>query len=96
MSQSRHSALVGWRSLVSGNTCYLVFSGGRNRGIAGDTTNGDANGQVFANDFDPFPEFDFAFRPYAAVVPEPAAWLVLGLGLLAVAPLARSRRGRAA
>lgn len=82
--------------VVSGNTYYLVFSGGRGRVLAGDESNGYPDGQVFANNYDAFPSLDFAFRTYAAAVPEPATWLLslLGLATIGVARLNPRRRSR--
>jgi hypothetical protein len=74
-------------SVVPGITMYLVFSGNVTLGIAGDTNNPYPNGQVYANPgYQPFPNFDYAFRTYAEStynsVPEPATMLLLGFALL--------------
>lgn len=46
-------------------TYYLVFVGNTSLGIAGDTSNPYPHGHVFANPgFQPFPNFDYAFRTY--------------------------------
>jgi hypothetical protein len=75
---------------VSANTTYFLefFSDNRNLGIAGDTGNPYAFGNVFANNFGSFPSFDYTFRTYtdnANSVPEPAGLALVGLGLVAVA-----------
>ena len=80
--------------VTAGSTYYLVFGGGANRGIAGDDANGYADGQVFANNFAAFPDLDFAFRTYAAAVPELGTLPALLAGLLVILPIAvRGRRG---
>lgn len=79
-------------SITSGQTYYLVFTSDTNTmGIAGSTNNPYADGQVYANPgFSSFPNFDYAFRTYAAPVPEPATLAALGLGALVV--LRRKRK----
>jgi len=78
-------------------TLYLVFTSATNTlGIAGDTGNPYARGQVYANSgYGAFPSFDYAFRTYyednLAAVPVPGAVLlgVIGTG---VAGYLRRRR----
>jgi len=55
-------------------TYYLVFTGNMTLGIAGDVNNPYPYGMVFANaGFNPFPDFDYAFRTwYAGAVPTEA------------------------
>jgi hypothetical protein len=59
---------VTWPSqaVTPGNTYYLVFSGAVSaQCIAGSTSNPYPNGQVFANNYGPFPAFDYTFRTYS-------------------------------
>ena len=59
-------------------TYYLHFTGNLTLGIAGETTNPYAFGQVYANaGFQGFEDFDYAFRTW--VVPAPGAVALLGL-----------------
>lgn len=52
-------------SVTPGTTYYLVFVGNTSLGVAGDTANPYPHGHVFANPgFNPFPNFDYAFRTY--------------------------------
>jgi hypothetical protein len=77
-------------TLTAGQTYFLVFQDDRNAyGIAGDTNNPYANGNVYANSgFGNFSGFDYAFRTYAddatGAVPEPATWamMIMGFGLV--------------
>lgn len=89
-------------------TFYLVFSGNTTLGIAGDTSDPYAAGQVYANSgFGSFPSFDYAFRTYyeddmgnggngvpgdVAAVPEPTVIGLLALGLLGIAFAGRRQR----
>jgi hypothetical protein len=52
--------------VTAGNTYYLVFTSNFNSmGIAGDTANPYAGGQVYANaGFGSFPTYDYTFRTY--------------------------------
>jgi hypothetical protein len=59
---------VTWSSqaVTPGNTYYLVFSGAVTaQCVAGSTSNPYPNGQVFANNYNPFPAFDYTFRTYS-------------------------------
>lgn len=72
-------------SINPNQTYYLVFDGNTSLGIAGDTGNPYAFGQVYANPgFQSFPSFDYTFRTWVPV-PTPASAAVLGLGGLAAA-----------
>ena len=89
-------------SVATATTYYLVFTGNTSLGISGDTNNGYAFGDTFANSgFSSFPGFDYTFRTYAddqfsAVVPEPASWAMLIAGFGLVGAVARRRRISAA
>lgn len=65
-------------------TYYLVFTGNTSLGIAGDTANPYAFGQVYANPgYGSFPDFDYAFRTWT--IPTPGAASLLGAaGLVAL------------
>jgi hypothetical protein len=55
----------GFFPITPATTYYLVFTGNTTLGIAGDTGNPYPNGMVFANPgYNPFPDFDYAFRTY--------------------------------
>ncbi len=59
-------------SVDQGSTYYLVFTGNMTLGIAGDTSNPYPFGHVFANPgYQPFPDFDYAFRTYYSEDPTP-------------------------
>lgn len=77
-------------NITAGQTYYLVATSSNiNLGIAGDTNNPYADGQVYANSgFGSFPDFDYTFHTYTAV-PEPTTMVALGLG---AAALLRRRR----
>jgi hypothetical protein len=75
--------------LDADTTYYLHFTGNITLGIAGDTNNPYPFGHVFANPgFQPFPNFDYAFRTWVSL-PAPGA-----LALLGIAGLAGQRRRR--
>jgi PEP-CTERM motif len=98
---------VFWSSvgLAANTTYYLVFSSTEpSLMIGGDTNNGYADGQVHANNFNAFSNFDYAFRTYAsddaatntltptsnpAPVSEPGTLALVGLALLASVGLGR-------
>ena len=74
-------------NITAGSTYYLVFNDDRNSyGIAGDTNNGYAGGQVYANaGYQPFPTYDYTFRTYSddgvnGAVPEAATWMMMIFG----------------
>ncbi len=51
--------------IAPATTYYLVFTGNTTLGIAGDTSNPYAFGQVYANPgYQSWPTFDYAFRTY--------------------------------
>lgn len=81
-------------ALTPGATYFLEFTSVNNTlGIAGDTSNPYAFGQVYANNFGSFPSYDYTFRTYYETnqqVPEPNILTLLGLGI-AGALLARNR-----
>lgn len=59
-------------AVTPGTTYYLVFDGNFTLGIAGDTNNPYPYGHVFANPgYNPFPNFDYAFRTYYSSDPTP-------------------------
>jgi hypothetical protein len=55
----------GYFPVTPGTTYFLVFVGNTTLGIAGDVNNPYPFGQVYANaGFQPFPDYDYAFRTY--------------------------------
>lgn len=85
---------VSWApvTLTAATQYFLVFSGNRTLGIAGDVSNTYAFGNVFANGgYGSFGGYDYTFRTYSdnalGAVPEPASWalMVAGFGLAGIA-----------
>ena len=82
-------------AVVANATYFLVFTGDGAMGIAGDTANGYARGNIFANaGFSPFAGYDYTFRTYSNVgaVPEPETYALMLAGLAAVGVIARRRK----
>jgi hypothetical protein len=82
-------------SVVANTTYFLVFTGDAALGLAGDTNNGYARGNVFANNgFSSFNTYDYTFRTYNDVgaVPEPETYALMLAGLAGIAALARRRK----
>lgn len=74
-------------AVTPGATYYLHFVGSL-LAINGDTQNGYADGQAYANaGFESFPSFDYTFCTYTNAVPEPSNWalLIAGFGLTGAA-----------
>jgi len=69
---SNQWAQVAWPSvtITPGNTYYLVFTS-TNGGlcIAGSTANPYSGGMVFANNYDPFPTYDYTFETFTCAAP---------------------------
>ena len=68
--------------VIAEATYYLVFTGSNpDVSIAGEAGNVYARGELFANDYEAFPDYDFAFRTYSdAVTPEPGALALYAMG----------------
>ncbi len=61
-------AQVAWSSvsIIPGNTYYLVFTATNpSLCIAGDLNNSYVGGQVFANNYSPFPTYDYTFETFS-------------------------------
>jgi hypothetical protein len=87
---------VSWadQAITAGSTYYLVYlSTDLSYAIAGDEFNGYPNGEAYANPgYTPLPSLDYTFQTFrAGATPEPITCTVLGLG--ALMPFLRRRRG---
>jgi hypothetical protein len=77
-------------TLTAGTRYYLIFASPTQMILRGDVLNGYAGGNVFANNYAAYANYDFSFRTFAAepsaAVPEPAAWalMVAGFGIAGV------------
>lgn len=79
-----------------GTQYFLTFSSSSN-GVAGDTNNPYAGGNVLANSgYESFDGYDYAFRTFASDgvggVPEPTTWALTIAGFAMIGAAARRRR----
>ena len=82
-------------AIAANTTYYLVFGGNNTLAIAGDTNNGYGLGQVYANTgYQSFANFDYAFRTFAAPVPEPTTVYLLLAGLSVLLLARRQHAGK--